>query len=233
MYSKIGKPRMAVLFNKTLVSDFSDWSTATRQVLYTDNQYNEKLKSATGTVLVDSNRGLRDLALAEERSANFQNRGLIISSQERTTDSLRQIQPEPWMWDFENGFNEQFLKYGVRLVDRATIMRLTAHENQKIDDQFQELSAKNIEMKALYDKADMYIELLLSQQSKDLGSYQLRATLKEIKTGIIVADTVVTREELLKDSTYKPKKDESMAMCMGRFLAVRLAQVLGQRWNQN
>jgi len=90
---------------------------------------------------------------------------------------------EDWQWQFEQSFLEPFLRSNVILIDRATILRLTAADagvdaaNSKIP------SVKAIETKALRDKADLFMEILVRRNPVSPIGYEFRAAVKEVETG--------------------------------------------------
>lgn len=92
------------------------------------------------------------------------------------------------MWGFEEGFLNAFLDAGATLVDRATIMRGAAAESGKQGDGFDLLAVKQVEMDALRDKADMFVEILIRRSPASTLGYDFKASAKEVDTGTIRAN---------------------------------------------
>ena len=69
---------------------------------------------------------------------------------------------EYWMWGFEDAFMQPFMEAGANLVDRATILRLTAAKEQAKQGTLRPLAPKEIETDALVGYADLFIEVLIT-----------------------------------------------------------------------
>jgi hypothetical protein len=108
---------------------------------------------------------------------------------------------ETWMWAFEDGFLEPFMESGVRLVDRATIMRLVAAETQGEGGALAPLAVKKVEVDALRGYANIFVELLISASPGAQYGYAFKATAKDVKTGIIIANVVSV------DWKYQPETE--------------------------
>ena len=73
-------------------------------------------------------------------------------------------------------------------MDRASIMRLNALYNGQ-GSESKPLSVKKVEMESLLDKADILIELLISNDSTNPYGYEFKAVAKEIQSGRILANS--------------------------------------------
>ncbi len=157
-YRKNRSPKIAIFNNRELSQDILDWKENHRVVL-------------AGK---DKKQGDRLLVIAEG-STRFGDKGSRFSTS------------SDWKWRFENRLTEGFLSSGVKLVDRATIMRLVAADVDDAKDSSGLLSVKKIEMDALKDYADIFIEILAMPSKRPELEYELRASAKKVKTGEILA----------------------------------------------
>lgn len=172
-YEEKGKPRMAIFLNRELSDEVREWRTDEREV-----------------------RAYKDSNLAAEREAEessvnekTHDRGSSVYSQKHISLSKGRIAPdEIWMWKFEDGFLQPLLQTGVRVVDRATIMRLAAAESGQQGSAYSPITVKKIEIDALKDKADIFVEVLVTRNRSALHGYEFKATAKEVSTGILLAN---------------------------------------------
>jgi hypothetical protein len=167
-YSTKGKPRIAIFLNRVLSDEVREWRTERRVVV-----------SGEGSI-------------SSRRETTFSNREdtvkgpLTVYEEEQIELGGDRYNPyEEQLWSFEDGFMKPFLRAGAKLVDRATIMRLMALESNK-KDSTAPISQNITEMKALVDKADIFVELLIARSPSSLYGYEFRAVAKEVKTGRIV-----------------------------------------------
>ena len=157
-YRKNGFPKIAIFNNRELSQNILDWQEGHRVVL-------------AGK---DKKQGDRSLVIAGG-STRFGDKGSRFSTSSN------------WKWRFENRLTEGFLSSGVKLVDRATIMRLVAADVDDAKDSSGLLSVKKIEMDALKGYADIFIEILAMPSGRSELKYELRASAKKVKTGEILA----------------------------------------------
>ena len=87
--------------------------------------------------------------------------GVSEYAQTHLSDKKRISPEEDWMWEFEDGFLNPFIDIGVNIVDRATIMRLTAADSGQQGSAYNPIAVKKIEMDSLKGKADLFIEILI------------------------------------------------------------------------
>jgi hypothetical protein len=117
----------------------------------------------------------------------------------------RGLPPEDWMWQFEESFLGEFLRAKAVIVDRATIVRLIAAQGGKQGDAHDLLSVKTVEMDAVKEKADMFMELLVRRNPASPVGYEFKATVKEVSTGRILANvsSLEWKQRELDDLTGK------------------------------
>jgi len=94
------------------------------------------------------------------------------------------------MWRFEDAFSQPFLTAGARLVDRATMMRLTAaaHKQTAYEDQ----PVKRIKTEALCGNADILAEIRIGQEPHQRLGYVFHVKAVDLKSGEVLASTIST-----------------------------------------
>lgn len=171
IYGKAGRPSVAIFFNRTLSDEVREWIEPARTVTTTE----------TSTV---ASGGRNGGVVMQDKSTSTTT---TTPAHNPVTDARDPV-AERMAWQIESAFSRPLLGQGARLVDRATIMRLVAHASGKQTDAKHDFAIKHVEMSALLGHADYYVELLvLNSPSTTLG-YDLRAVVKGVKTGQIIAD---------------------------------------------
>lgn len=226
VYRKAGSPRLAVFLNRSLSDEVREWRTTHRAVI-----------SVKGEMTWED----------PEKSVPFKGPGGVAAYEQTHMGESRRSSPEEgWMWRFEEGFLGPFLDVGAKVVDRATIMRLTAAASGRQGSAYDPIAVKKIEMDSLTGKADLFLEVLIRRNpGTDLG-YEFKASAKEVSTGIIRANVstigwnygVEPTEKVIatasgyrfiedKDSTQLPE-----ASIVSRDLALALMRSLAQNWER-
>lgn len=116
------------------------------------------------------------------RIAIFLNRTLRSVEEEKRSAS------EKHLWAYEDGFMQPFFDAGIHLLDRATLLGLKDLDKGK-ENAHDPISAQQLEMKALLDQVDIYIELLVSKNIKSPYGYDFKAIAKEVKSGRVLANS--------------------------------------------
>lgn len=179
-YRHAGRPRIAVFFNRSLSDEVREWQTDSRSVVSGSGETITKTDATTKTVKGPVSRyEQKHLGLGGDRG------------QTAETD----------MWVIENEFSQPLLQSGAILIDRATILRLTASKRGE-DNAYEPVAVKKIEMDALLNKADIFIEILLLRTKSNPPGFEYRAVAKEVKTGRILANVT----SLQKDKKEPRKK---------------------------
>jgi len=168
-YKKARKPKIALFLYRELSQDVLDYSSNQRLVFAGQHK---KDKS--------------NLVVAKQNTYN-------TDQGHRHTSSTR------WAWQFEDHLMNDLLSSGVKLVDRATIMRLVASKVDSSKDSTGLLSVKKIEMDALKGYADIFVEVLISPSTNRSLIYDVRLTAKEVKTGQIVATVTSMGQDFVGD----------------------------------
>jgi hypothetical protein len=173
-YVDKGSPRIAVFLNRTLSDDVREWRSDARIAAAYEQRGVTQMAERTHdqeTSVTQSN-----VTAAGE-----------VSIEQPTESGERQLPVcEPWVWAFEDGFLKPLLEAKAKTVDRATILRLTAATNPS--GAMQPVAPKQIEMAALTNYADIFVEVLVARSPSALYGYEFRASAKEVKTGIILAN---------------------------------------------
>jgi hypothetical protein len=184
-YKSHSRPRVAIFLNRTLSDDVREWKTDKRAVI----AGNGSIKSSAESLLHYREDSITGPVAAYEQEHNG-------------VGEARNNASETNVWAFENGFIQPFLKAGVNLVDRATILRLLA---QKADQGFKDdvIETKKTEMEALLNYADVYVELLVSNNPSAPTGYEYKAMAKEIKTGRILGSVTSLNWDATQE---RPKK---------------------------
>jgi S1-C subfamily serine protease len=171
-YNAKGSPRIAVFVNTPLSDEVRQWRTSERIVVTGEGEQISVSKQGETptsdaevniqgqTVNIQSDGPVGDKM--ETKGSEDKTRAVTVQSQEYLEQPVRQGPPEQWMWAFEQGSMEPLLQAKTNLVDRATILRLIAAKDGQQQDT-QPVEAKQIEMDALSEYADILVEILISQ----------------------------------------------------------------------
>lgn len=154
-YLKESSPRIAVWFNRELSDRVEEWVTPVR---------------AKGALINNKGEVQQLEASVQFRDGN---------------DTAREAGNEDWAWAFEDGFDRPFLDQGVKLVDRAMILRIVAAADGSDPDKTKAL--KKIEVDALRGHADLMIELLIKRAPRSKSGYNYRAKVVNVNSGRVLA----------------------------------------------
>lgn len=170
-YKAAGKPRIAILFNRQLSDEVREWRTEGRVVAIGEGSVTHTRDGVFG------------------RESETVKGPVAVAVQTQMEENGQRVGPgERYTWGFEDGFMQPFLRAGAVLVDRATIMRLASRDisqGSKADP----IGVKKVEMDALVNNADVFIEILISRSPSALYGYEFKATAKEIRSGRILASS--------------------------------------------
>lgn len=162
VYAQIGRPRIAIYYNRELSGQLEEWITPVRQKTTQRGFLGEVYQAESYTQFRDFNEAVR--ANPDER----------------------------WSWAFEDGFYTALLNEKVRLIDRTAILRLAANDRPEADNKdkpdvhIETIPLKRVEVDALKHHADLVVEVLVAQ-SGDASNYEFKAKVMEIKTGRLLA----------------------------------------------
>ncbi len=137
------------------------------------------------------------------------------------------------MWRFEQGFSDPFVRAGAKLVDRNTIMRITADKSPQVGDK------QRVEASALRGLADVFVEVLMTVDGSSPSGYVFRATAKDINTGQIIADVTSdgarsdapgAMEYVATNHGFEARPSRNRGQANGATIAVTLMDQLSQAW---
>jgi len=185
LYTAQGKPRIAIFLNRELSDEVRQWATQ------------HKLTTAGSGELV---AGGADFVTAQAGGVGGKGNQTIYE-QEYVDENRQTILTKSNLWEIEQGFTQPFLDAGTSLVDRATIMRLSAASQKNADNSDVLVSPKLIEIRSLEKYADIFIELLVMEDPGLPIGFYMKASAKEVKTGKILVQVNTLSwnwDELLK-----------------------------------
>jgi hypothetical protein len=167
VYRAQGQPRLAIFFNRALSDEVREWKTTDRGIMVVEGKFTTE---------------------EDGRKEHFEGPGGAgVYRQSHLQDARRSSPGEAWMWRFEEGFIRPFLEARALVVDRATILRLTAAASGRQGSAWNPMAVKKIEMDSLKGNADLFLEILIRREPQSGIGYEFRATAKEVDTGIIRA----------------------------------------------
>jgi hypothetical protein len=159
-YGKRGKPRLALFWNREFRDTLEDWYAPFRVV-----ERNDLGGAVGGAVSLNGNVSLQR----------------TTEPQLRNPAAERPQLRERYDWEFQDGFLAPFLEAGAQMIDRATVVRLTAADQGGAD-------PAAVETRALQGKADFIVLALATPSGQSRTGYELMARVIDIKTGAIVAN---------------------------------------------
>jgi hypothetical protein len=152
-YARAGRPRIALWWNRVLSDRHTDDA---REVARVTAEISADGRRAS----VESSSG-RETRTEAERNTRLAERDLF------------QVETE---------FTRRLLDAGVRVVDRATLLRLAAANKQAPV----QLDRLQLEMQALMGHADYFLEVLLSPDDAAPLGFGFRTDLKVVQTGQVL-----------------------------------------------
>lgn len=188
VYSAKKSPRIAIFLNRELSDEVQEWNTPSRLVVSGKMKYSrEGISGESGNLSID-NQGTQSGSRVEGGKVKAEGESGAFYEQAHNDLEERGLPPENWIWQFEDSFLRKFLEAKAFIVDRATIMRLAAAKNSKQDDPHNLVSVKNIEIDALKEKADIFMEVLVHKNPDSPVGYEFRVAVKEVSTGRLLAN---------------------------------------------
>jgi hypothetical protein len=179
VYVRRGSQRIAVYWNRQLTDRISQWVADERLVIGGQAAFSKDAQSSKGDA--QSSKGSESTRLSGSGEKT-------VARQRQATDMPRPAPTEIWGWEFENGFLEPFMRAGARIVDRATIVRLTAARAKGTGvGSVGAPDGQTLEINALEGYADLLVEILVSPSPQSPLGYEMNAVVKDIKTGTLMA----------------------------------------------
>ena len=192
VYLAKNSPRIAVFLNRALSDDVREWRTNQRTVIAAEGVKSETSDRKSTSTEVDG--GVKTEVTTEPGTDRTETKGAVAGFVERPapTGARAPVANETWMWAFEDGFLQPFLQAKGKMVDRATIMRLQAAKAAQ-GTALQPVAVKHVEIDALKDYADVFVEILIVRSPSALYGYEFKASAKEVNTGLLLANVTSLR----------------------------------------
>lgn len=181
-YSGRGEPRIALYWNRPLSAEVA---TGWMSVLTENEATVERSRGLEETSRFTEFGGSEAVKLAEEEresSRRFESR----RAEQAAGDALRPGMAEHQAWRFESAFSQLLLQAGTRLIDRSTMIRMSAEGRSAK----RRPNIRAIEGAALAEKADLLMEILLTPAQGTPAGFRFKVSVKDLQTGEIVATFV-------------------------------------------
>ena len=171
-YRAAGTPRIALFWNVVLTDQVAEGTTSSSRMRGQTTETVSRLEQETA-----GEAGNSRLVDGDSR----RNVDLTVNRTSRATDSAKRGTPfaERDAWLLEGAFTKALMEGGAELIDRNLMMRVTAGQLEAGKDRDQ----RTVEAKALMGKADVLLEVLLTQDVDSPLGWGFRCTLRDISTG--------------------------------------------------
>ena len=191
-YASQNQPRMVILLNRELSEDVSEWKVDEKTIAkVTGNVEGASAKGGTEAKAPAPSQGSTAMQVEKSNTVSGAKIGMNLEAYTavKNEGEERETGSESWKWQFENAFLQPFLDAKAKIVDRATIIRQLGAEESK-EKAAQELDKMTLETKALNKYGDIYIEVMVTNDSASPSGYVFKATAKNIKGGEIIAQVI-------------------------------------------
>jgi hypothetical protein len=239
-YAAQDQPRIVILLNRELSEDVSEWKVSEKTVAkVSGNVEGTMAKGGTEQKAPTPSQGSSAPQTEKSNTVSGAKIGMNLEAYTATKGEgeERETGSESWKWQFENAFLQPFLDAKAKIVDRATIIRQLGAEESK-EKAAQELDKMTLETNALNKYGDIYIEVLVTNDSASPSGYVFKATAKKIKGGEIIAQVISKGEPKQPGkegaasqapADDKAKKPIDLEMS-SRGLALMLMDKMAQNW---
>jgi hypothetical protein len=170
-YRAAGAPRIALFWNVVLTDQVAEGMTSSSRVRGENNRTVNRLEQQTS-----GEAGSSRLVDGDDRRTS----DVTVNRTSRQTDSSKRGMPfaERDAWLLEGAFTKALLEGGADLIDRNLMMRITAASVER-----EGRDQRTVESNALVGKADVLLEVLLTQDVDSPLGWGFRVTLRDISTG--------------------------------------------------
>lgn len=226
-YRNAGEPRIAVFWNRTFSSRLSQWVSEGRLLVSREARVDAEER--------DPNEGTHSLSADMDDS--------VTAAGQRNVGQPRSGRPMGALAnaEFEMGFTDPMLGAGARLIDRATIMRVTESNVRRQAGHDRASDAQIIETEALKGYADYIAEITMLADADAPRVRAFRVQVKRIPEGLIVANVLARGEKTSKESRTSWRAGEDgyekvtrpetvSAVELGRSVALETMQALARAW---
>jgi hypothetical protein len=222
-YTQAGQPRLAVFWNRELTAQLSQWAASGRLLLARATRPDAQRNDGRG----GNADGDGSASLSWQRNQGQQRSG---SSMGALADA-----------EFEAGFTAPMLNAGARLVDRATIMRVTESNTRRGAGHDRASDAQIVETEALKGFADYVAEITMLPDADAPGDRAFRVRVKRIPDGLIAASLIARGERsaaadrarwVATSGGYKKVTGAHVVSAeeLGRAVALETMQALSRAW---
>jgi hypothetical protein len=222
VYAHRGAPRLALFWNRDLGDQLSRWETRRRHVV-------------TG-------RGDAEWQEAGKEPGRSAVSSEAIASEQRLSPDARRRGPgERLEWELQDGFLDPLMRAGVRVIDRATIIRIVGARESARGRPGESPEPQSVELVALQGFADILLEILLAPAPETDDGLEIRAVAKEIATGAIVTQvsTRTMRRSVRTGTQYvatprgfEPRPVPTILQDLTTQLSLALMDSLAARWSR-
>lgn len=122
---------------------------------------------------------VEDYQIARARISDYDTKLDIFPTRAKGRDRTREDIDEAARWALESAFTKTFQKSGTFFVDRTTIMRLL-HAESSVE---KPTVLQTVEVAALRGHADMYLEVLMTRDSRSPHGLGFKVSLRDINNG--------------------------------------------------
>jgi hypothetical protein len=222
VYARRGAPRLGLFWNRDLGDQLTRWETRRRHVV-------------TG-------RGDAEVQEPGKEAGRTAASSEITASDQRLGPEARRRGPgERLEWELQDGFLDPLLRAGVRVVDRATIIRIVGVREASRGRPGESQEPQSVELLALQGFADILLEILLAPAPETDDGIELRAVAKEIATGTIVTQVSTrTMRRLVRTGPqyvatprgFEPRPVPTILQDLTTQLALALMDSLAVQWSR-
>jgi hypothetical protein len=222
-YEAEGRPRLAVFWNRAFSDRLSQWTALTRVVASDQRRVTGTLFDLENDALIQGNRTAQGEVLTPESNrAGF--------STERANLA------------FESAYVTPLQQNGARIIDRATVMRLTQSDMRHDEGLTYRPDEQLVETDALINYADLIAEILMVRDPEAVLGAAFRVAVKDVRTGELVLSFVSRGEApepedkpvewVATGQGFQPKADTETPEPedVAHRLAVETMDRLSQRW---
>jgi len=221
-YAAEGTPRLAVFWNRAFSDRLSQWTALSRVVRSEQSRITGTLFDTDNSALIQGNESVQaELLNPETGRAGFETERADMA--------------------FESAYVTPLQTHGARIIDRATVMRLTQSEMRNDEGMTYRPDQQLVETDALINYTDLIAEILMVRDPEaDLGA-AFRVQVKDVRTGELVisflsrgetpARAGARREWVATDQGFQPRADKAPTPeGVARRLAFETMERLAGRW---
>lgn len=221
-YEAEGAPRLAVFWNRAFSDRLSQWTALTRVVTSEQGRITGTLFDMDNNALIQGNNTAQAEVLNPETSrAGFDTERANMA--------------------FESAYVTPLQSHGARIIDRATVMRLTQSEMRNDEGLTYRPDAQLVETDALINYTDLIAEILMVRDPEAVLGAAFRVQVKDVRTGELVTSFLsrgeapktggAPKEWVATDSGFQPRAEKAPTPeDVARRLSYETMERLAGRW---